>query len=280
MRIHILVLSIVLFSVGSVSAQGNKSGRDNFNVGFSFKLFDITTTLNGPYIEEIGNVPIALRQVPSHPDDIWIYGNRSIIRTIPYDSVGGSNLGSFNLGISPELTIWRFRVRNGIIFSLDNLGGVAEKSNSGSTREINQYGQPVRGYGTSLVYYNIHGESSRKPGLIHEVDFDIDKNLLAIGRYSWSNYNLVGESGYDRWDMLEKYRDYELGDVRVIKRSLGFGWRPEVEKGRRPITMYFLAGKARSAVDLTESGKGLDLRYKNSWLLEFGLSAHFGFLKK
>ncbi len=280
MRIPVLVLLIVLFSIGSVSAQDNKNGRDNFNIGFSFKLFDITTALNDPYIEEIGNVPIALRQVPSHPNDIWIYGNRPIIRTIPYDSVGGGNLGSFNLGISPELTVWRFRIRSGINFSTGGLGSMAEKSNNGSTREINQYGQPVRGYGTSLVYYNIHGESSWKPGLIHEADFDIGKSLLIITGYSWSNYDLVGESGYDRWDMLEKYRDYELGNVRIIKKYLGFGWRPEVEKEQRPITMYFLVGKARSAVDLTESGKGLSLRHKNPWLFQFGLAAHLGFLKK
>ena len=52
----------------------------------------------------------------------------------------------------------------------------------------------------------------------------------------------MAQSGYDRWDALEKYRTYRVADNRLMKRYLGFGWQPGAEGGYRPITMYALIG--------------------------------------
>lgn len=284
----VAVLFFTLFSVSLAFAQSNPNSKEyydertNLGLGLEFKFLGVNATLGDNF--KISNVPLELRQVPSHPDDTWIYGSKRVIRTIPDDSIKFSNISGLTFSLSPELTVWRFRLRSGPNFyHFGSPGGGPRKSNEGSTREINQYGKPTRGYGTSLVYYSIYGKNSWKPGMANEADLDIGKNLLLMAGYGWNNYKLVTESGYDRWDMLERYEMRELADNRLVKRYLGFGWQPDVDDGRRswrPITVYLLLGKTETLAKLTEFGRGMTIEYGRPWFLEFGFSAHGVFLKK
>ncbi len=278
----VLVLSLLL--VPKVSAQGqnsvsqNENKNSNFGMGLEFKFFDVSSF--PVFMKEVDNVPLALRQVPSHPDDTWIYGNQQVMRTIPFDSINPSGFESLNFTVSPELTLWRFRLRSGLMFSYASFGG-AEPKNEGSTREINQYGVPERGYGTSLVYYSIYGRNSWKPGVITEADLNIYKGFLAMVGYGWSNYNLVTETGYDRYDALEQYRAYDLGSARSVRRYLGGGWSPDVDNGWRPITIYVVYGKTRTEINLSGLAEGMTFQPAgNPWFIEFGFAYHGIFLKK
>lgn len=275
----------VLFYVSTISVFAKNTSADEnkkpvAGFGIEFKFFGADVSAND-YLKEINNVPIELRQVPSHPNDTWIYGSTQVVRTIPYDSIKLGAASGLLFSLSPELTIWRFRVRSGPNLYWSGLGKGPSKSNEGNTREINQYGEPLRGYGTSLVYYSIYSQNSWKPGVTNEADLDIGKDFLLIAGYSWNNYKLVSESGYDRWDALEKYQRHEVAVSRRIKKYLGFGWQPNVDdNGWRPIMISLMVGKSRTLTRLTEAGKGMTFQYGNPWFLEFNFSVHGFFWKK
>lgn len=273
------VTSIIILSSG-LAAAAQEHEKTNFGLGFELRFFGVNSSI-GDNIKAIENVPLELRQVPSHPDDIWIYGIKRVIRTIPYDSIDLGGFDGLTVSLSPELTAWRFRLRSGPNLYLGSFGGGPRRSNEGNTREINQYGKPTRGYGTSLVYYSIYGQSSWKPGITSEVDLDIGKGLLLMAGYGWNNHKLTAESGYDRWDALEKYESRKLADSRIVKRYLGFGWQPDMDNnGWRPMTLSLSIGKTRTKLNLTEIGKEMIFRHSNPWFFELSFSAHRYFWKK
>lgn len=280
-RLRVVAVSFfVLFSASFVFGQSSSPDqKTKIGFGLEIKFFGVSAGLDND--SKVTNVPLKLRQIPSHPQDKWIYGSRRPILTVPSDSIGLGNLGGgLNFSLSPELTLWRFRVRSGVNVSYIGTGG-SEKSNEGSTREINQYGKPQRGSGTSLVYYSIYKQNSWKPGLTSEVDFDLGKNTLFIAGYGWNNYKLVTEKGYDRWDALEVYEKNDLSNNRVIKRYIGIGFQPEIEKNFRPISINITAGRMRHEARPTEYGRGLTFKYTdNPWFIEFSFAAHTFLFKK
>jgi len=271
-----LVLSSVFVFSGIASAQ-NSSKTENFSIGLEARIFNLMVAPT--LVKEVSNIPSVIRQVPSHPDDTWIYGNRRPIITIPDDTVSGLMSGSMGAGISPEVSAWRFRFRSGISLAIFTFGGPT-MGDFGSTPAINQYGEAKRGTGTSLVYYSVYGKTSWKPGLVHEVDFAITKSALLIVGYSYDNFRIVGQSGYDRHNSFEKYRDYDLGKGRIYKKYLGLGFQPEIDKGWRPATVNFLVGKTELKTELDGLGEGLNIRNGSPWFFQIGSAYHLNSLRK
>lgn len=278
------VLICVLYSVSFAFAQSDdrKHKKSNFGFGIEAKLFGADATFNES--TKVSDIPLNLRQVPSHPEDTWIYGSRRVIRTIPSDTIifNGSNVGQ-NFAFSPELTVWRLRARSGVNFFVGGSGDGPSKDSDNTTREMNQYGGSSRGYGTSLVYYSVYSKSSRKPGINNEVDFDIGNDLLLIAGYSWRNYNLVAQSGYDRWDSLEEYSTSVVSENKFVKRYAGFGWQPDLSDdntNNRPLTISAVVGKGKTTANLTGAGTGMKVEYGRPWFFEFSFAAHGVFWRK
>lgn len=282
MKSIITILSCWFLFSSQVFGQtiSDKPKRTNFGLGLSVGLGLAVSPSNN---FKIDNVPLELRQIPSHPNDGWIYGSKQVIRTIPYDLMNIShNSEGLKVSFSPELTIWRFRLRNGAsLYNAADTDGPM-RSNEGNTREINQFGKPTRGYGTSLVYYSIYGKKSSKFGWSGGADFDIGKGLLIMAGYDrWNNYyNILAESGYDRWNSLEKYKDYDLGKLSLNRRYVGFGWQPDVDNYRLPLVISVVGGKTNSIFRPTELGKNITFERNKNWFVEFGLSVHLVLLKK
>ena len=115
-----VIILFSLFPIG-VFAEDAPSlpshGRSDLAFGLEFK-FTQNFLVGG--FGEARDLPLALRQVPSHPDDTWIYGSSTVIRTIPLDSYALSEKATFIPAISPEITINRFRLRAGLNLTLVN----------------------------------------------------------------------------------------------------------------------------------------------------------------
>jgi hypothetical protein len=278
MRTFVLAISVIFLLSSNAFSQNKSEDNENFSIGAEIRFlhFGGAPTL----IKEIDNIPLGVRQVISHPSDTWIYGSRRPLITIPDKNVDGGILSMIEFGASPEISVWRFRLRSGVNFTISTFGEGPEKANFDTTPAVNQYGQPQRGTGTSLVYYTVRGQNSWKPSLIHEIDFDIGRNFLVIVGYSASNSTIIAESGYDRYDSLEKYKDYELGILRVDKRYLGFGIQPGMEDMARWLTVSFIGGTTELSFNPTVQGNSLTLRQGHPWFFEMGFSAHINSLRK
>ena len=165
----------------------------------------------------VQDVPARLRQLPSHAGDSWIYGRQTVIRTIPSDTIEPtpvSYLASFY--VAPELSIGRFRLRAGPTFaSRRAFDQGLVKANTGATRQVNQYGQPGRGSGTSLVYYNMFPEVTTVPGWFGEAGVTASRGVSLFGGIGHDTLRLVVETGYDRFDTLETYRREMAALVRI-----------------------------------------------------------------
>lgn len=265
----------VLFLASPAFAQTVEYKRPNFALGLEGRFFHFDYLLNAGKFE---NVPLALRQVPSHPNDIWIYGSRPVMRTVPFDSINLGSDSNLVFSVAPEITVHRLRVRSGVSFT--SISPITpDPYNNDSLREVNQYGRPTRGYGTSLVYWGIARKSTVKPGWISEADFEIGKGIAFIGGYSTNRYKLVFESGWDRWDRLEKYRIYDLSDNTVQKVYGGLGFQPGKVEGN-PVRVSVLAGKAKVISDFTDLAEGMTVDYGSPWFFGLGFSVHGTFFKK
>ena len=165
----------------------------------------------------VRDVPARLRQLPSHAGDSWIYGRQTVVRTIPSDTIEPtpvSYLASFY--VAPEVSIGRFRLRAGPTFaSRRAFDQGLVKANTGATRNVNQYGQPSRGSGTSLVYYNMFPEVTAVPGWFGEAGVAASRGVSLFGGIGHDTFRLVVETGYDRFDTLETYRREMAALVRI-----------------------------------------------------------------
>jgi hypothetical protein len=165
----------------------------------------------------VDNVPQRFRQLPSHPGDVWIYGSRRTMRTIPFDSIQPNPVSNLtSLHVAAALTVRRLQLRGGPAFAIvPRIDQGLVKGNTGATREVNQWGESYRGSGTSLVYYNMYPETSFMPGWLIESAITVNRRVSFFGGIGQDNFKLLAESGYDRFDRLEKYDLQKAGIVRV-----------------------------------------------------------------
>jgi hypothetical protein len=180
----------------------------------------------------VERVPDRLRQLPSHPDDVWIYGSRQVLRTIPYDSIEPNPVSTLMaVRAGPEVSLRRLRLRTGLSFAfMRRIEPGLVKANTGATRLVNQRDLPFRGAGASVVYYNMFPDVSHVPGWFGEVSVDVSRHVAAFAGVGFDHVRLLVETGYDRFDRFEPYDRRVAGLIRVPGAHGGImaasRWRP------------------------------------------------------
>jgi hypothetical protein len=139
------------------------------------------------------------------------------MRTIPFDAIDPnpvSSLIAFRAG--PEVSIRRLRLRAGLSFaSVPPIEQGLVKASAGATRMVNQWNEPSRGFGASLVYYTMSPSATAVPGWFGEASVDITERVAAFGGVGADNVRLLVETGYDRFDQFEVYRRDVAGVIRI-----------------------------------------------------------------
>lgn len=146
----------------------------------------------------LGPLPLSIRQIPHHPDD----PNYTFV--IPGQYMNGS-VKTAQFGLSGGAVLWnRIAFRGGPLWP--TYAGLAGDS---LFQEINQFGAPTRGYGTSLVYVQGKASGTGYFGYFGETEVRIvqPKNYYAVGLvggYTESKFDVNVQRGYDRNDALSK----------------------------------------------------------------------------
>ncbi len=263
------LILVFCFGTGAYAQTSSlkKDSKDNFGFGLDFRPIDINVMPG--YFGKVENVPLELRQVVSNPDDTWIYGSRRPILTIPGNSLKMGGAGGFNLTLSPELRIYRLRLRIGPNYSLF----FPNRSSGNTVREVNQYGSSQRGTGNSLVYYKLEMSPTLKPGWTSEAEFQVYRGWSVATGYSVNYYKLQVDRGYDRYNSFDSLHSDDVSRNKLAKTYGGMGWRNNGNSGR--VSTFVFVGKTRTTGNLTEAGRNMVITYKDhyygSWVVSFHL---------
>ena len=176
--------------------------------------------------------------------------------------------------VGPELTVKRFSVKGGPLFaSINDVEQGLCKCNEGATREVNQRGRPSRGFGTSLVYYNMYFDSSRVPGYFFEASVNVHRWVSVLAGASQKNVDVMVETGYDRFDRLEEYETRDVGRVGIRDSYAGIEFQVRGD-GKNVVTIggfQVLAGRMRDE-SLTLDGMVLSANWL--WYMNLGIAFH------
>jgi hypothetical protein len=263
---------IFLFLCTPVLAQSNSPYPDFglgavFGVGWEF-IPDMGDTVN--------NVPARFRSLPSHPGDGWIYGRQQVLKTIPFDTINPNPVTMmYSYYFGPEITVKRFSIKGGLNFAeINKVEQGLCKCNEGATREVNQRGLPYRGYSTSLVYYNMYYDTSYVPGYFFETGLNVHRWASLIAGTSTKHFNIMTETGYDRFNRLEEYETRNVGRAELKDAYTGVEFQmrsPSDEKALAIAGFKFLAGKM---LDRSFVVDGMELNAHGQWYMKMGIVFH------
>lgn len=260
----ILFLSMVIFGFGSARSedQPQKPKKFRLDYGAELRIFGVNYT---PLVSQVLFLPQAMRTVPTHAGDSW-FGVPGTPRVIPNDRIRvGLKTGVNIFSVAPQVCFWeRFYIRGGGNLQL----GGRDSPTVGNIREINQYGKPERGYGTSLVYYAVLQQKRVALVPFGEMEVKLTRNVALLGGYTTEKRRFSVETGYDRSNSLETYAVYPL--LRQTSRWSYVG----VKLGVPVVGLVVFAGPARHSSNLELSGAGtlIDSKQKT---FQFGAALYF-----
>jgi hypothetical protein len=205
------------------------------------------------------SIPASFRQVPGHPDDAW----KNQIFTIPDDSIlfseksGGRKrtLNTYQLGTG--LTFWDLvALKGGFLFSGYGVSNyIGPSVDSTNIREMNQSNNPgtsppVRGYGTSLVYYAVMPDGTGKttvPFLEGEIRVYRWISLYG-GGWKMTPIKYEVEHGYDRYDALATLRRVPFAEQHLRYRYGGIKMEFQLIPERFAVAVRFHVGKLHQSM--------------------------------
>ena len=269
--LRILVVSLLfILNIETIVFAQDKHKESGVGVGVDLRPFEIS--IFPGYFGNIENIPLELRQVISHPDDIWVYGTKRPLITIPENNLVMGGAISFSATLSGELKLYRLRLRSGPnyswLFPIKTYPEGAE-----AIREVNQYGTSLRGTGTSLIYYKMIVRPVLKPGWTHELDFRIYNGWMAVGGFSVNYYKLAIETGYDRWNSFDSLENKEVSRNKLAKTYGGFGWR-DINGEMGGASIFFFLGKSKTTAKLSNIAQGMQITYNDKYYISFVVSIH------
>ena len=219
------------------------------------------------------NIPESFRAIPKHPGDWWIFDCPYQDSTLPSSTLSWPNRndGELSIMISPLVL-----VAGGIIYSYTS----AQHSN---TFERNQYGKPDRGIGTSLRYYRTTGPRQHQLGLVVEVRTPWVKVTpanwlrLVFGRvYDTDGYPLMLESGWDRWDQNQVWKEEKIFTIYAHRLYAGLILGNKGDHGENPIIGYLMLGCVWPQFEYRrESAAGDMIMHHNDgprFIIQFGIN--------
>lgn len=164
----------------------------------------------------ISNFPLELRSVPRHLDDDWLVNRPYANSVLPDDTLSYGPIAMGGLNFYIEMFDI---VQTGLSFILN------EDNQGSSVFRQNQFGNSGNGMGTSLRYYEITNTSlgigfftSIAPPTIPIIsitdigNFGFRPILSAV--YQFVPSNLFAESGWDRYQILEKWKKLSIGTIK------------------------------------------------------------------
>jgi len=210
-------------------------------------------------IHSVKKIPKYMRDVPIHKDDSGVPG---AIKD------GANVYPLFDIALKPGA-----RIETDVV-SLDILGNFSLPLSRNLNRRnyTNHVGTEKRGEGAALTYYDVGYGPLVIPGVEVNACFPIkDTDFGVILGSSYREYKLNLQNGWDRYDKLEKRKDYTLGTIKETGLYTGVRFFPNRKKKG-----FFL--ELTGGVNLIdfESEKAIEVKYDDvTWRM--GLFAGFKF---
>jgi hypothetical protein len=226
----LVLFGFFLFSLGCKAADSG-----SFDVGFDYTYVGV----------HVNNMPLAIRDVPVHPSDVWASGGQGPVEQTDYNSNHRVDLAlmwakefglddksppCFNIGLGMD---W-------IIFPWVN----AQKA---ERNYMNDPGSGTRGEGSALTYVGL-----RQAGVIPSFGntlTDVLLNWTPTAKFevcpfnqslkdlwfgiSVSYYTVDAQTGWDRNDSLDPRKDYVLMKVIPIRIYSTYFFDEDVKGGTR-----------------------------------------------
>lgn len=257
-------LSMLVFAFDLARAEDQPQKPKKFRLDYGAELRILGVNYTSP-VSQVYFLPQAMRTVPTHTGDSW-FGVPGTPRVIPNDRIRvGLKTGVNIFSVAPQVCFWeRFCIKGGGNLQL----GSRDSSTFGNIREINQYGKPERGYGTSLVYYAILQQKRTALVPFGEMEVKLTRNVALLGGYTTEKRRLSVETGYDRFNSLETHAVYPL--LRQTSRWSYVG----VKLGVPVVGLIIFAGPARHSGNLESFGAGTMIDSKQK-TFQFGAALYF-----
>jgi hypothetical protein len=292
-----LGLSMVLLPPADITAceKEKTPTNENYIIRPLIELgadFQISGSIGG-----VKNVPEEIRYVPIHSNDSDVpESNNGVIKEdsakihpVLFDmrflKLGLESKLSDNvyLDVYGDLSV-NFSKGKKDLNIKDDLDRVNERNYRGVNQSSSNYsnlhqctdpaptptpGTNERGTGTALTYYGLKYDSLFIPGIKADLRFRSGDNEFIIGG-GIRQYKLDIETGWDRYDDLEKYTEYDIGDVQEKSIYLGYRFIDPSDKGW---SGTIKAGINRN--DLKSKEGNIDIENKTTLFMDLGASYRF-----
>jgi hypothetical protein len=164
-----------------------------------------------PTFNNMTGFPLEIRSVPRHKDDDWLRGNRFSEEPLPDTLLYLTRSWACDMSLFYTPKIFGL----GVIVSFHSAGG------EGSRYQQNQNGNSIRGTGSSLRWYELDKKGLSQVSLAGylatpwvEIPYrDLCFRLKTGGVWDITGTRLVCNSGWDRWNSDEDWRDLELAKL-------------------------------------------------------------------
>ncbi len=208
------VLGPIMGSAGVVLWTSNEKPDTDKDADKSVESFwEIGPVYRHSLVNEVRDVPLAIRNIPIHPDDWGVPG------PIADDEVTvGPRLGMFvNYGQKLTLLKDSLFLRAGVEMELSGMLDIDKPSRN----YTNAVGTSERGYGAALTYYSIYTKAGPDwnsfliPKVFVGLETKLSDSLTFGAGYKLWREDLVAETGYDRHDNLERRDGFGLVDMTI-----------------------------------------------------------------
>jgi hypothetical protein len=146
---------------------------------------------------------------------------------------------------------------------------------SGGTREY-AYQGIGRNIGAALIYYAAEAHTHwRTPSAMAEVEARPNDAWSILAGYQITPYDLVLNSGWDRYSAFQKYQDYTVSTNHLHEVYTGIGIH-DCDGGGSCVGGHFLLGYVMQRVDPTPLGREMIVEYaQHLWKVQAQLSVHW-----
>lgn len=185
---------------------------------------DLGLVYRSQTIKRVNNMPLAVRDVPKHPDDG--YASNKNVAPIARDSAYIYGRLGFNprVGLAFPLDGERnFEWKVGLGAEISGNLGMFKEPDHRSDLTVRNYttdpGERTRGYGAALTYHQTytalgeHWNTFFFPQLFTELEARLSDNIgLAVGFTFWYEQLWV-ENGWDRYDRYQTRNAHRIADI-------------------------------------------------------------------
>lgn len=206
--------------------------NDNFKVRPFGKLC-LDLQVSQP-VKKIENVPEKMRYVPIHHDDDWVpESDNGVIADDSTKLLPLFTLDFLKLGLESKINdSIDVDVYGDLGLNVSYFMPFSHDFAFGTINERNYMGAPgtdERGYGTALTYWTANYGPVLIPGINVDLSFPVRENYNFLIGGGFRSYDLKVETGWDRYNDLDKHKDYKIADIE--EKSVYIGIKTE-EKDR------------------------------------------------